>query len=639
MKGKSNYRPDIDGLRAVAVLAVVFYHLSVLLPGGILQRFSGGFVGVDVFFVISGYLITGLIQSRLAKATFSIAAFYEGRARRILPALFAVMAVSSFFAFNYMFPVELTDYARSLTAAVLSVSNVYFWMTSGYFEGPAESKLLLHTWSLAVEEQFYIVWPLLLIMLHRSFSGSEKVVVSAVGIGSFMLSAAGVFLWPEATFYLVFSRAWELALGASLALNLWRIPRARFPREVSSVAGLISIIVAMLGYTQATPFPGIAALLPCMGAAMIIASGEAGSSMTGKLLSSRPFVFLGLISYSLYLWHWPVFVLQRAISVLPGGDTGKMVKAEVLLLCLCLATLSWWFIERPFRRGALSRLTVFRWSALGGVALLIVAGVGLSGVPSRFTPEAVRMAQFLDDPATHPEFSNCQVPPGGTASDSFFLGCLQDAPSKPTILLLGDSHANHLSAGLLNALPKVNLLRLTASGCKPLPEGDSSGGSCGSLFRYFYDRILPKYRIDEIILAGRWTVGDLPSVAHFLDYTHDRSIPTLLFGPVMQYDQPLPRLIARGIQAHDSSIVEHHQLDIAPLDHAFADLARVKGIGYVSLLDAMCPHGVCLTKLPDGTPMQFDYGHLTPEGSRAIVDGLLRSGRLTLIDNHIIAGH
>ncbi len=302
-KPNLHYRPDVDGLRAVAVLAVLAFH-----AGGFPT--PGGFVGVDVFFVISGYLISSLIMKQIAAGTFSITSFYERRIRRILPALTVMLAFTCVLAYLYLLPTELKNFADSLLAANFSASNFYFWQHSDYFVSPL-SNPLLHTWSLAVEEQFYIVFPLLLYVLYRWWPGRVKIVVAVLAALSLAVSGYGAYHDSVTTFYMLPTRAWELLIGTLLAMKLLPELRTSIGRNLASITGILLIGCAILLFTKATPFPGLAALPPCVGAALIIWSGESGMSVVNSALSLRPVVFIGLISYSLYLFHWPIIVFQK----------------------------------------------------------------------------------------------------------------------------------------------------------------------------------------------------------------------------------------------------------------------------------------------------------------------------------------
>jgi peptidoglycan/LPS O-acetylase OafA/YrhL len=329
------HRPELDGLRGIAIASVVAYHL-----GGRLA--PGGFVGVDLFFVLSGFLITQLIVSDLEFDRFSILGFYERRVRRIVPALLFVCACCTAIALTIFLPGELKDYCSSLLAALLSASNLWFFQHSGYFDRAADTHPLLHTWSLGVEEQFYILFPVLLwglFRLTRSRMGSAIWVLFALSLG---VSIIALPQHPQSTFFLLHTRAWELLTGSIVALGLVPHPISRVHREVGGLVGLSAIALAIFAYDSQTPFPGAAALLPCLGAGLIIWSGP-GDSLVSRALSCKPLIFLGLVSYSLYLWHWPLIVFVRAISAAPL-DVHQ--QGALAALSFILATGTWRFVSR-----------------------------------------------------------------------------------------------------------------------------------------------------------------------------------------------------------------------------------------------------------------------------------------------------
>ncbi len=361
------YRADIDGLRAIAVLSVLLFHVG-------LPQFSGGYVGVDIFFVISGYLITTIIVREIAEDNFSIRTFYERRFRRILPALVVVMLFTLGTGALLLDPANFADLGKSSIATALFSSNILFFFQSGYFDGPAEMKPLLHTWSLAVEEQYYIFFPLLLIFIAKLEHKHYRRSLVAITLLSFIASVVVTEAKPDAAFYLIPTRAWELFVGSLLAIHLIPPWRTQGLRELGGLAGLALLLVAIFLYTPKTPFPGYTALLPVLGSALIIHAGVGGVGMVGRLLSLSPVVFIGLISYSLYLWHWPLIVYTKYYSIHPlsGGQMAAIIAAALLL-----ATLSWRFVERPFRRRQLlaTRAQVLNAS---GVVILVMCGVGLT---------------------------------------------------------------------------------------------------------------------------------------------------------------------------------------------------------------------------------------------------------------------
>ncbi|MCC5810478.1 MAG: acyltransferase, partial [Ectothiorhodospiraceae bacterium] len=361
------YRPEIDGLRAIAVLAVILFHAGFSL-------FSGGYVGVDVFFVISGYLITTIIITDLERGRFSLRRFYERRARRILPALFFVLLCCVPFAWVWMLPRQFMEFSQALVAVGLFASNILFWRKSGYFAPAAEENPLLHTWSLAVEEQFYIGFPLLMLIAWRFGRNPIFWTVAGLSLLSLMLAELGWRNAPAANFYLLPTRAWEIGAGALCAL--WLRERAVQARPLLSGLGLGLIAMSVLAYDASTPFPSLYALAPVGGTVMIILYGGAGTLM-GRLLSGRLMVGIGLISYSAYLWHQPLFAFARLSS---PGYPPEEVMALLVLTSLGLAWLSWRYVELPFRRKPLPVLPTQRSVfAVSGVFTAAFVAIGLFG--------------------------------------------------------------------------------------------------------------------------------------------------------------------------------------------------------------------------------------------------------------------
>ena len=334
------YRTDIDGLRAIAVLAVLLFHIGV-------EPFSGGYVGVDIFFVISGYLITSIIVREIKGGNFSIVKFYERRFRRILPALTVVMASSLAFGVLLLHPKHLYDLGWSSIAASLFSSNILFYLESGYFAESAELKPLLHTWSLAVEEQYYIFFPVLLILIAKIDSKKYARWLIPLALVSFTLCIVGMEFNVSGTFYLIPTRTWELLTGSLLAINIFPGTKCQYVRNFLSITGFLMMAFSIFVYTPATNFPGIAAAIPTIGAALIIYSGIGGRSLVGRFLSLKPLVFIGLISYSLYLWHWPVIVYTKYYSIV------ELTNFEIsVMLCFifALSVFSWHYIEKTVQK-------------------------------------------------------------------------------------------------------------------------------------------------------------------------------------------------------------------------------------------------------------------------------------------------
>lgn len=346
-----NYRPEIDGMRALAVIPVILFHAG-------LEPFSGGYVGVDVFFVISGYLITSLLVEDIQKQQFSLLKFYERRARRILPALFLVVLVCIPFSLVFMLPEQLSDFFQSVAAVSLFVSNIIFTLQGGYFSNPAEEAPLLHTWSLAVEEQFYVLFPIFLVIVWRFGQGPTFWTIAAISALSLALSEWGWRNQATANFYLAPTRAWELLAGSMAALIIQRTDTQK--SEALGALGLLLIVGAIIFYDETTPFPSLYTLVPVIGTVLVIFYANT-NTLVRRLLSTKVLVGIGLISYSAYLWHQPLFAFAR-LALIEDPSTGLMIALSIV--SLVLGYLSWSFVEQPFRnpnflkRGQIFSLTL-----------------------------------------------------------------------------------------------------------------------------------------------------------------------------------------------------------------------------------------------------------------------------------------
>lgn len=499
----SDYRPDIDGLRAIAVVVVVLFHAHI-------APFTGGFVGVDVFFVISGYLIVGMIVADLDAGAFSLARFYERRVRRLFPALFVVMAACAIAGYLLFLPEEFRVFGQSLVATSVYVSNYLFWSEAGYFDSPPELKPLLHTWSLAVEEQFYLVVPALLMLVSKYWKASLTRILIAIAVISFAIATASLVKHPDTAFYLPHTRVWEFLIGALLVVARIPIAQTQRTRELLGYAGLALIFASAIGFSGTTLFPGPAAALPCIGAAMLIHSGHCGPSSVRSLLSARPVVYVGLISYSLYLWHWPILVFAHGWLVRPltlFEATGLIVASFVF------AHLSWRFVESPFRasRQRFTRSQVFAFGA-GATVLMLAVGTIINvrdGLPSRVPTEvAAAAAGALDaDVAFRRRCSN--FGPEEVSKD--ILCRIGAADMDPTFVLWGDSHAYAMASVVSDVARDSGWSGLFAGsgGCAPL-LGVSRTARRAFPCEAFNDRVVDLIRRDQtlttVILVSRWTL-------------------------------------------------------------------------------------------------------------------------------------
>jgi peptidoglycan/LPS O-acetylase OafA/YrhL len=499
----SAYRPDIDGLRAIAVVAVVLFHAHV-------GPFTGGFVGVDVFFVISGYLIVGIIVDDIDAGKFSIAAFYERRLRRLFPALFAVMAACAIAGYLLFLPEEFRKFGQSVVATSAFVSNYLFWSQAGYFDTPPDLKPLLHTWSLAVEEQFYLIFPAFLLIVSRYRKRSLGRFVVIVAVVSFVAATASLVKHPDTAFYLPHTRMWELMIGALLVVLHVPEVKTRRSRATLAFVGLALIAVSTVVYSGRTPFPGPAALLPCIGAALIIHGGRDGGSIVHSLLATRPFVYLGLTSYSLYLWHWPILVFARAWLVRP---LSTLEAVALIAASLVIADLSWRFVESPFRakRRRFSRNQIFAFGAAATGAMLSVGALidVRDGLPSRVPPEVAMAAASAADVDLDFRRQCSNFAPEQVAKDVLCkIGAIDTAA--PTFVLWGDSHAYAIASMVSDVARGAGETGLFAGsgGCAPL-LGVSRTVSRAFPCEAFNDSVIDLIRRDgalaTVVIAARWT--------------------------------------------------------------------------------------------------------------------------------------
>lgn len=519
------YRPDIDGLRAIAVLAVVLYHYGI-------GPIHGGFVGVDIFFVISGYLITGIIHKEIGRGDFTFVGFYERRIRRIFPALFAVLLATLAVGGWLLLPSDLAKLGNSTLATLLFGSNVLFWRQSGYFDTSSEYNPLLHTWSLAVEEQFYIGLPILLILLHRFAKGWLKLALVACAFASFALCIWVQPLRPSAAFFLSPFRAWELLLGGLLAVGA--IPPIYDKRLRSAISmGALALLFWSLWWIQAGPgFPGWRAALPVLGTAALLHAGAHGDSWVKRLLSWRPLAFVGLISYSLYLWHWPLMVFVRYRNGME--PLAPAMGGLLLVVAILLAAASYRWIETPFRRnrsiaGTPARNRLF---AGAGIVMVAVAGIALlvkadQGWQARFSADVVAL-----DQARHPviPFRECDGHPPDFAGIECRIG-VKGAPLR--VLLWGDSHALAWAPAMNEILKRQGVAGILAvnSACPPLLGVNNPVDTVCHSDNERLMRAIGSRHFDTIILHASWTSYSDPEGQYTLTDEQGRTGNANVFTP------------------------------------------------------------------------------------------------------------
>jgi peptidoglycan/LPS O-acetylase OafA/YrhL len=619
------YRREIDGLRAVAVVPVILFHAGLTV-------FSGGYVGVDVFFVISGFLITSILIDELTQGSFSITRFYERRARRILPALFFVMLCCIPFAWVWMLPSELKSFSQSLVAVTLFTSNILFWYGDGYFASATELKPLLHTWSLAVEEQYYLLFPLSLMLLWPFGRKRLFWTIVCVTIVSFLISEWGWRNKPSANFYLAPTRAWELLAGSICAF--WLSGRDQPENNWLSSLGLAAIFVAIFCYDENTPFPSIYALVPVVGTALVIVFGGAGT-WTARLLSARPFVGIGLISYSAYLWHQPLFAFAR-IRIFP--EPKQLLMMALSFITLILAYFSWRYIEMPFRKGKnsllLKKRTLFISICISAAAFLIFGFLGYlhEGFASR--SRGLASAPNVEDRliVNYGLHSECE--------GEFNLSANCYTSKKPRVLLWGDSYAMHLVQGILASDPQIALQQHTLSSCSPILDVAPSSGHTKLWVRRciaFNDNVLnwlhQNSSIDLVILSSSFvgvTTGEVMARdGQKFDADDITRVRSALIRTVKKIRSNGTRVIIVSpppVSGWDNGLCVARAAfaNISNEKCLFAFNSREKPLSLLRsveqevpifwLSDAICPQGTCNPK-QGGVFIYRDKGHLSKEGS------------------------
>lgn len=493
------YRPDIDGLRAIAVLAVIFFHLDY-------SFFKGGYIGVDVFFVISGFLISQIIYSKTLNNEFSFINFYKKRILRIFPVLFVLIIICLCVGYFVLLDEEYSDLGLSSLASALFIPNILYWFKTGYFEIEAESTPLLHLWSLGVEEQFYILFPLFVFLIVAKFN-KKYIIYSTILLIflSFYINVKYTSLDITFSFYMLFSRAWELMAGFILTLSLYHIRNLnKYVAEFLSIIGL-SLIFCSIYYLDTTIlFPGYYAILPVLGSMLVIFSGSfEQKTVVEKILSYRYLVLIGLISYSLYLWHWPLAVFLKMVY------SSLYINEIIIISSFLLSVISYVLIEQPFRDKGFIKLTSgFKLFSLIIMAVLIlIASISIfknDGFPDRLSDEVKRASnpkEYL------PENRHCHKLTGREIKDKKFC-TFGYVDSKPSFALLGDSHAEALKYGLkLAAINKHKSgIQFTKPGCRPIKGIDKKGSKrCLRFINIALNEIVNNDEISTVFLAGYWS--------------------------------------------------------------------------------------------------------------------------------------
>ncbi|MGC9400803.1 acyltransferase family protein [Vibrio genomosp. F10] len=618
MESKHTYRPDIDGLRAIAVLVVVLYHAGV-------KSISGGFVGVDVFFVISGYVIMLSMLKMLKDGTFSIAEFYFRRARRIMPALFFMLLITTIFSYVWFLPSLFDDYLKSLLSSLGFVSNFYFWSTTHYFGASAELKPLLHTWSLSVEEQYYIFMPIYVALVYRYFGQNWKLALYPPFIISLVLSSYLIDKAASANYFMLPTRGWELLLGAIIAAAPPFKVSSRWQSWILGFLGLGMIVFSAVYYSKYTPFPGYSALIPCLGTAFIILAGSRPSAShatdnpIGSFLATRPLLYIGTISYSLYLLHWPVTVFFRYQLLAP---LTAIHTVGILLISVTLAVFSYHFVEKPYRysKGA-KRSSVFTFTG-AGMASFAIAAVILLHFNSQ---SAVRptLANTVNKAPTSP----CFLMDAKNYSQWSESECTINNRhgNQPKILLWGDSFLNHYAPGIKLNGKELNaqFVKYSSAGCPPILNFESYAlPYCNDFNRNAID-VIKENQYDLVIISAKWTdhvKNGLEHIQSTLLELDALGVRYLVIGQSPQFITDVS--IINDLKGKNES---NHSWPITFGPDINNELGRILNHkNFINPMNNLCLDGACPYK-QQNILLYSDYGHLSEQGSNLVVKNMINT--------------
>ena len=639
------YRPDIDGLRAIAVISVVIFHA---FP----EYFPGGFVGVDVFFVISGYLISSIICNEFNTNSFSFAQFYSRRIKRIFPSLITVLATCYAIGWYFLLPIEFKSLGAHIAAGAGFFSNLLLSEESGYFDLASDTKPLLHLWSLGIEEQFYIIWPVFLYM-SRKKTLNLLALTSMLILSSFTLNIITVKINKNQNFYWPTSRIWELLIGAQLtfvskyidnhsqnvitrkrsSVNISTVSKVLTDNShilhiVTSTVGILLVTLPMYFLTKASVFPGWWALAPTLGTACLISTGPT-AWINKNILSSRPLVGIGLISYPLYLWHWPLLVFMRMYI---GDTTSVSAHILVMILSVVIAWITYVFIEKPFRFGLFTKAKF----AFLCISMVIIGIIGYhtyrsNGLSYRLPP-SIRNITYYNN--TYMESFNTAY--GGETcflasrlGRTKFDACVHnmEKSASTAVVLCGDSHAAHLLPGIIAAKPDFRITYLTAAECAPI-YGTSRADipACEQIMNYIFNRISYE-KPNTVVLAANWGMYPWKNLTGTVEYLRNATVKNIyLVGPVPYWPNGLPRsLYTYYLRDPLHQIPTRMRFGLDPYveypDRIIEAFAKNLMIHYISPYQILCNSNGCLTKTEEtiDTLISFDWNHLTIHGSTFLV--------------------
>jgi peptidoglycan/LPS O-acetylase OafA/YrhL len=627
-------RKDIDALRALAVSAVIGFHF---FPTWI----KSGFIGVDVFFVISGFVITNLLIREQPPTLHGLAVFWGHRVRRLFPALIVVILVTLVASWFVLWPTLYLDLGRSALWATAMASNIFFWESTSYFVADTAANPLLNLWSLGVEEQFYLVWPLLFGALVFLFKRRVVLAIFMIALVSFASTFLLIWLGTSSDalpslFYLPMYRAWELLAGAGLAAYFFRRPNSRFlnfsgPTRTVIYGASTALLLTLLIAPPIKLVPAVYALPAVVLTVVLIGLGS-GDHQVPKVPLQAPALWLGKISYPLYLWHWPVLSIALSLGFLVEGLTAW----SLVILSIFLSYGTWKLIEKPFQTRSVSKsLMAILIGLMLCIAVMAAIVVHANGFPQRARGMAAELSSFNYNYATEYRSGSCFIESGMGISEETFKECVETRPGKQNVLLWGDSHAAHLYPGLIaDITPDETLTQITSSLCAPAVLIQASPRSACEVQNELATSLIANADFNEILLSAFWSEDKLPALRDTVDQLKvltDAEI--ILIGPDPQWSPSLPRSWSLFEANAMSELPEYSQHGLVharfELNDEMRFLARELGISYVDVMSALCRNRDCLVRTGPGVDSltAWDYGHLTRAGSVRVAKAIRSSSK------------
>jgi len=622
------YRADIDGLRAMAVLAVIFYHAEFTMQfnGKHYDILPGGFLGVDIFYVISGYLITYLINERVKNSSFTFIDFYERRARRLLPTLFVIIGLSLIVGWILMMPNQLKDLSGSALASLFFVSNFWFLITDNYFADSNSFKPLLHTWSLSIEEQFYIIFPPIFYLLYKKKFKQIKLLFCIIILISLSLAILGSFYFVDTNFYILPTRIWEILTGATLALyhsNTRTIKKIKYS-NLLSLLGFILILLSFFLFHNKIPHPSFFTIFTILGTGLIIFLKEENNFIK-KILSAKIFVGVGLISYSLYLWHFPVFAFKKIKS----SDLSNFDKLESILLVIILSILSYYLIEKPCRNRKFILRRIFSIYIVIFFTILTISSLYIyknDGLSQRYPDAILKLVDFNYNYSKVYQTGKCHIKDKNIIKKNIFENCKTKVNlKKKKLYLWGDSLGAHLYPGIKHKYnDEYNIWHRSVNACKPtllFLEELKKKSLCLKINKFIFNEII-KLKPDKIFISGQWSDDDTIYIKKIIDKLRKNNINNIyLVGPSPRWHDPLPKILLKEYKLNKKIpeyLYDKNQLDKFNLDNSFKYFTEKNSIKYMSLIKILCKKEYeCLTRVSTGADSitNWDENHFTEKAS------------------------